>query len=62
MVYKCEYCNQEIKFPKGEEFVPILIIEYYGITSWFCCSECRRKFIDKCIKDAQLDKAGHIIK
>ena len=54
---KCDYCKNPINY-NGEVF----LIRLHNALDWFCCKECRLKFMQEHFVDAWVDEGGHFKK
>ena len=60
-MYLCDYCNRVIELPTLLNTKDLYIIKMHNQLNWFCCEECRSKYLKEHCFDVKIDMAGHIL-
>ena len=57
----CDYCNYYIQQPLLLEDIEIFILKLSICAYYFCCDECRERFVREHSKSARLDMFGQLL-
>jgi hypothetical protein len=53
---RCDYCKTIINSNEGTN---VFLIRIHGALEWFCCEECRLKFMQEHFINTQINDKGH---